>query len=353
MRRTLVYILIVLLIGCSRSTDEIHEVTLPIREVPIQNAEIIASNLVVPWDIVKTGEEYFVSERGGTIVHIDRKGNKTNMSLELSKDVAEYGEGGLLGFILHPDYQKNALAYIYYTYQDNGNINNQIVKVKKEGSTWIEESVLLSDLPGARIHNGGRIEIGPDQKLYASVGDAANPDSAQQLNSLAGKIIRMNLDGTIPENNPFENSYIYSFGHRNPQGFAWTEAGEMYSAEHGAEGHDEINRILPGQNYGWPLVQGDEQREGMLVPIFHSGEDTWAPSGLAYQEGRLLVAGLAGQQIRVFDLRENESFPLYEDIGRIRDLLVVGKDLYIITNNTDGRGVPDEDDDHLLKVKLE
>lgn len=359
MRKWVLISFMVLLTGCSSlNPDQIKqnkEDSVPVSQNQqlFQNAEVLASNLTIPWDIVKVDNQFLISERGGQIVQISENGQPIEMPMSLKKKVHDEGEGGLLGFILDPNFSSNSLAYLYHTYLEGGNIANRIVQVKKTGNGWEEERELLSSLPGGRIHNGGRLEIGLDNKLYVTVGDAGVPDSAQNLEILSGKILRMNLDGSIPSDNPFKNSYIYSYGHRNPQGMAWDKRGKMYAAEHGQTAHDEINVIVPGGNYGWPVIQGDEQKEGMFKPLFHSGNETWAPSGLAYHNGKLYVAALRGQQIREFDLEAHKSAPLFENVGRIRDLLIDGNYLYFITNNTDGRGIPNPNDDHLLRINLE
>ncbi|WP_070119604.1 PQQ-dependent sugar dehydrogenase [Bacillus marinisedimentorum] len=323
------------------------------KESRIPDAEVLASNLDIPWDIAKTEDVFFISERNGNITRIDSNEKREDMALNLEKEISARGEGGLLGFVLHPDYHKNQRAIIYYTYQESGETLNRIVAVERKENEWVEEQELLGSIPGGRIHNGGRIAIGPDGYLYAAAGDAGEAEAAQDPSVLNGKILRIALDGSIPSENPVENSPVYSYGHRNPQGLAWSEEGTMYAAEHGQSAHDEINKIEPGKNYGWPVIQGDEQQEAMETPVFHSGNETWAPSGLGYYSGNLYAAGLAGRQIRRFDLKKQESSVLFEGAGRIRDIFIEGDGtMYLITNNTDGRGNPDEDDDHLLKVDL-
>ncbi|MEC1697950.1 PQQ-dependent sugar dehydrogenase [Schinkia azotoformans] len=359
MRKWFFIILTILLTGCSSlnpeqfKQNEDDSVPVGRNQQYFHNAEVLGSNLQIPWDIVKVDNQFLISERGGQIVRISENGQQFTMPLKLKKNVHDEGEGGLLGFILDPNFSSNSLAYIYHTYLEDGNIANRIVQVKKTGNGWEEIREMLSSLPGGRIHNGGRLEIGPENKLFITVGDAGVPESAQNLEVLSGKILRMNLDGSIPNDNPFKNSYIYSYGHRNPQGMAWDEGGKMYAAEHGQTAHDEINVIIPGGNYGWPVIQGDEEREGMIKPLFHSGNETWAPSGLAFNKGKLYVAALRGQQIRAFDLQARTSAPVFENVGRIRDLLVDDNYLYFITNNTDGRGSPNPNDDHLLRISLE
>src|SRR5690606_36432750 len=162
------------------------------------------------------------------------------------------------------------------------------------------------------------------------------------------------LDGSVPEDNPFPDSLVYSYGHRNPQGLAWTEEGVLYSAEHGPSGdesvRDEINRIEAGKNYGWPIITGDEKRKGMISPQYQSGEDTWAPSGLTFLEGKLYIAGLRGEEVRFFATGKKESGRIFTGKGRLRDIVAVDGTLYVLTNNTDGRGSPKKGDDRLFKL---
>jgi glucose/arabinose dehydrogenase len=357
MKPAVIAAILLLVVGCNNTTQPEPGTEKPDKtpeEVtqPLKDAEVLATNLDVPWDMIKYGDMFYISLRGGEIIKVAPGGEVTPMALELQKDVNQQGEGGLLGFVLAPDFESTSEAFIYYTYKEKGETYNRIVKVKKVGNGWQEQDVLLSGIPGGAIHNGGRLEIGPDDKLYITTGDAGTEANAQDLNSLSGKILRMNFDGTVPADNPFPDSYVYSYGHRNPQGLAWSEDGKLYSAEHGSSAHDEINLIQPGKNYGWPVIMGDETKDGMVAPLFHSGEKTWAPSGLAYHEGKLYVAGLAGEQIRVFNLEKHTSEVFFENVGRIRDISIEDGSMYVITNNTDGRGDSASKDDRLLKQKL-
>ncbi|WP_349632598.1 PQQ-dependent sugar dehydrogenase [Neobacillus sp. SuZ13] len=193
--------------------------------------------------------------------------------------------------------------------------------------------------------------MGPDGILYITTGDATTPETAQDVNSINGKILRMTLDGKIPSDNPFPNSYVYSYGHRNPQGLVWV-GNILYASEHGQSAHDEINRITPGANYGWPVIQGNEQKTGMITPLYQSGEETWAPSGLAEANGKLYAATLRGNAVREFQLSKKQTNSVVTGLGRIRDLYIDGDYLYFVSNNTDGRGNPDENDDKLYRVLL-
>ncbi|RZT16521.1 glucose/arabinose dehydrogenase [Fictibacillus sp. BK138] len=322
-------------------------------EVLARQAKVITTDLDIPWNITKQNNTFYLSQRPGYIVKVDAdSGTKTVQDIEVTKKILHSGEGGLLGFILAPDFDTSQEAFAYHTYRDNGGVFNRIIVLKLDGNRWRENGIIIEGIPGGRIHNGGRIQIGQDGKLYATAGDAGNPENAQNLNTLAGKILRMNLDGTIPPDNPFDNSYVYSYGHRNPQGLAWDQNGNLYSSEHGQSAHDEINLIEPGKNYGWPVIEGDEQETGMVSPIFHSGDDTWAPSGMAIKDNKIYASNLRGEQILVFNLAEKTVDTFFQGAGRMRDVLIEGNQLYTITNNRDGRGTPREGDDKLLKLPL-
>ncbi|HEU5139962.1 MAG TPA: PQQ-dependent sugar dehydrogenase [Bacillales bacterium] len=348
-----VLLMMVLTSACSSQESEKPRVEDPPLPRAEEEKKVLAADLDVPWDIIKREDFFYISERGGRIIKIMTGGKKEKIPLILKKEVSQQGEGGLLGFVLAPDFDSSKQAYIYHTYEENGQAYNRIVKIKLSGDGWVEKSVLLDHIPASIIHNGGRLEIGPDEKLYATTGDAGEEQNAQNLDSLSGKILRMNLDGTVPEDNPFPDSLVYSYGHRNPQGLAWTEEGDLYSAEHGSSAHDEMNRIQPGGNYGWPIIRGDETKKGMIPPLFQSGQQTWAPSGLAYNNGTLYMAGLRGAQIRAFHLQNHTSEIVFQGVGRLRDIVIENGAAYVITNNTDGRGNPRPQDDLLLKLELE
>lgn len=313
---------------------------------------VIATNLEIPWSINKLNETFYISERNGTIVKIE-SGKVERQKVLLSEPLSDVNEAGLLGFILLPDFEESKNALAYYTYSYRGQPTNRIVELNLEENEWKESAILLDLIPSGAVHHGGRMKIGPDGKLYVTAGDALQSWLAQSTSNLAGKILRLNLDGTIPADNPFNNSPIYSYGHRNPQGLAWDENGILYSSEHGNNANDEINVIEPGKNYGWPEIQGNEQRNGMISPIFTSGSnETWAPSGMVYDDGNLYVATLRGTALMKFDLINRKMYKIVQDVGRIRDVWLDGDDLYFVTNNTDGRGTPASDDDKLYRYKL-
>ncbi|WP_246096643.1 PQQ-dependent sugar dehydrogenase [Paenibacillus sinopodophylli] len=313
---------------------------------------VLAEELRAPWVIAFDEEALYISEREGNIVKLDGT-QMTRQSVHLTKSVHGVGEGGFLGFLLSPDFAQTKLAYAYHTYEAKGQIWNRVVLIKQEGDEWNEVKALVEEIPGAANHDGGRMAIGPDKLLYVTTGDAQQRELAQNLNSLAGKILRITLDGKIPADNPFPNSYVYSYGHRNPQGLVWNEEGILYNTEHGPSGtpggHDEINVIEAGGNYGWPTIYGDATAEGMIAPIYHTGEEAIAPSGAALDaNNRILLATLRGGALYRFDPAINEMTVVFEGEGRLRDVKINDGRVYVITNNTDGRGNPSKTDDRLL-----
>ncbi len=317
---------------------------------------IIAENLRIPWDIAfLPSGDLLVTERSGRVLKI---GTQTKLIAEIS-GVKHIGEGGLLGMALHPDFLVNNYVYLYSTTQDNTGIANRVERYTLSGETLTDRKNILDGIKGSSNHDGGRIQFGPDGYVYITTGDAENPTSAQDKNSLNGKILRIKDDGTIPEDNPFGNA-VYSLGHRNPQGLAWDSSGRLWQIEHGPSGlqtgYDEVNLIQKGGNYGWPILKGDQKQSGYSAPILHSGtSDTWAPAGLTQYNGSLYFSGLRGESIYkaqiVSDTKLDLSAHFTSEFGRIRTI-VVGPDgyFYITTSNTDGRGQKKERDDKIIRI---
>lgn len=317
--------------------------------------DVIANNLDVPWEAQPIDGGLLVPERTGDLLLV-RNGEQT--TLENFEDLQSgfQSEGGLLGVATDPNFEENNLLYVYMTVEDE-NTENQVVRYRLENESLTDREVLIDGIPSDRIHNGGRIEFGPDEKLYITTGDSNQPDLAQNTESLAGKILRINRDGSIPEENPFNNS-VYSYGHRNPQGITWDNEGRMWSTEHGDAATDEINLIDPGENYGWPEIDGNETSEGMQTPVIHSGqEETWAPAGAAYHDDKLFFGGLRGSTLYEAELDDGSVTGLkshfQEDFGRIRAVTVENESLYLTTSNTDGRGNPGSDDDKVIRIDLD
>ncbi len=345
---------VVLATGCS---NEGSNNARDIEDKPVSDPrfvpELIAEELQIPWSIDEENCIFYLSERPGHIVTIEN-GKINRQQVILEKTLSNASEAGLLGFVLAPDFSNSKEAFAYYTYEDSSGQFNRIVVLKQENNAWKETKILLDKIPSGHVHHGGRLKIGPDGKLYATTGDASKePEIAQDLASLGGKILRMNLGGSIPSDNPLPNSYVYSYGHRNPQGLVWATDGTLYESEHGPSANDEINIIKPGFNYGWPAIKGKEKRDGMEMAIFTSGEDTtWAPSGMAVYNGKLYVATLRGNAVREFNVETGETREVITGLGRIRDVMIKDDSLYFISNNTDGRGTPLEGDDKLYRVPL-
>lgn len=318
--------------------------------------EIIAQNLDTPWALAFLPDNnILVTERQGK-VRLVENGTLINEPVAVISSVKEIGEGGLLGMTLDPDFSSNHLVYLYYTYQANGNDTlNRVVSMEYKDKKLSNEKTLIDKIPGASNHNGGRIKFGPDKFLYISTGDAQEPSLAQDKHSLAGKILRVSRDGKAPTSNPF-NNLVYSYGHRNSQGLAWDDTGTLWATEHGRSGLqsglDEINIISPGKNYGWPTIQGDEQKTGLETPYEHSGSNTWAPAGADFLNGSIYFAGLRGTAL--YRLQKNthsvEEF-LEGEFGRLRDV-VASPDgmLYITTSNKDGRGLVKQGDDKIIRI---
>ncbi|MGI8313527.1 PQQ-dependent sugar dehydrogenase [Halobacillus mangrovi] len=314
-----------------------------------EEVSVLVSGLNSPWDIEVSQDTFYISERDGSIASWTEEGSLERVSVKTEKEITQIGEGGLLGLKLTPEFEDNKLAYAYHTYEEEQEVYNRVILIEKKEDQWEEVSAVLEEIPGAQFHNGGRLELATDGSLFVTTGDALNQSLAQNLDSLAGKILRMNPDGSVPEDNPYKDSYVFSYGHRNPQGLAWTENGELYASEHGPDNRDEINVIQPGRNYGWPLIVGDEEKEDMITPLYQTGNDTWAPSGVAIYRDKLFIAALRGTAVRTLSLEGDNPEVVTEQFGRVRDVEVVNDSLYFITNNTDGRGTPDEEDDRLVR----
>ena len=321
-----------------------------------KDVRTVTANISTPWAIAFLPDgDLLVTERSGQVQRIGENGATYRVA-----GVRETSEGGLLGIALHPEFDSNQYVYLYSTTNETGTLTNRVERYTLQGESLQDRTVILADIPASSNHDGGALAFGPDDKLYITTGDAGNENSAQDTNSLAGKILRINDDGTVPSDNPFGNA-VWSYGHRNPQGIAWDDQQQLWSTEHGPSGtqtgRDELNLIEKGANYGWPIITGDETREDMKTPVAQSGtDDTWAPAGLAYANGSLYFAGLRGQSLYQAKINDDNKVTLSRhfsgEYGRLRAVVVRGDELYFSTSNRDGRGSPAENDDRLLSIKL-
>jgi quinoprotein glucose dehydrogenase len=325
--------------------------------------------LVAPWSLKFLGDgRAIVSERPGR-VRLIRDGRLVEEPY-LEVDVAAVGEGGLMGLEVHPDFPDEPYIYAMYTYRRGGSLYNRVQRFRDRGDHAEADRIIIDEIPGSRFHDGGRLGFGPDGMLYATAGENFRAERAQDRDVLAGSILRVAPDGTIPEENPFPGSPVWSYGHRNPQGLAWhPETGALFSSEHGPSGefgirgHDIVNVIRRGENYGWPRevgVGGLEEYEDPLI--------MWVPAtppaGMTFWRGDLYLATLrsetlmrigveqAGGGLEVTRLEGLYASDRYDGTyGRLR-AAVVGPDdaLYVLTSNRDGRGDPREGDDRILRI---
>ncbi|MFW6055775.1 MAG: PQQ-dependent sugar dehydrogenase [Chloroflexota bacterium] len=357
MKRVLVVVAVLVLVAAIAWVVSVSGRANPpagVSSQPGESVVALAEGLEIPWALAFLPDgDIIVTERPGRVRLVDAsEGLREEPLLELPH-VQHRGEGGLLGIALHPDFPDSPYVYLYYTYDGPGGTANRVSRFPWDDFTVTREEVLIENIPGGRVHNGGRIKFGPDGMLYVTTGDSGTTSLAQEVDSLAGKILRLTPDGTVPADNPFGGSPVYSFGHRNPQGLAWDGNGRLWATEHGSSATDELNLIQPGHNYGWPEIRGDETGQDMETPVLNSGSDTWAPSGMAFMDGSLYFAGLRGSSLYEIQLDGEPSLTrhLAGEFGRLR-AVAAGPDgnLFILTSNRDGRGTFVQEDDRLVRI---
>lgn len=343
-----------------RDLDFAPTVAPAVESAPKQAFAVVASKLDTPWAFAFLPDRTMLfTERPGNIRIVNADGSLRERVIPVDR-VLEKGEGGLLGIAVDPKFAQNQYLYLYSTYAANGdNTRNHVVRYTFDGTAITDQKIIVDAIPGAANHNGGALAFGPDGYLYITTGDAQEPSRAQNIDSLAGKILRVDTSGAPAPGNPFDNR-VFSYGHRNPQGIAWDAQGQLWATEHGRSGiqsgFDEVNLIIKGGNYGWPDIQGDATRPGMIAPVVNSGPNTtWAPSGAAVFGNSLFFAGLRGVTLYEAQLDGSRitsvKTHLVGEYGRLR-AVARGPDgyLYLSTSNRDGRGKPTAADDQIFRI---
>lgn len=322
----------------------------------------VAQNLEIPWsiDISKDGRIFFTEKPGRIrMIHTDGTLESEPVAHIRTENI---GEAGLLGLALHPNFTQNHLIYIYHTYVEDKRLYNKVLVLTERNNEIVDSKTILDRIPASDLNNGGRLKFGPDGALYVSTGDSEIPELAQDARSLAGKILRVNHDGTIPYDNPFPDSPVYSYGHRNIQGLAWhpiTE--ELYATEHGPSGNDEINIIEPGSNYGWPLEVCNYSLSSTTMkfktPLFCFNPSI-APTGLTipisdrlgYQND-VIFTTLRGSHLHQIDLESRMQDNILVGYGRLNDVFEAPNgSLYILTANKNAVGMGNAYDDRILQI---
>ncbi|MFE2053150.1 PQQ-dependent sugar dehydrogenase [Streptomyces sp. NPDC059459] len=320
----------------------------------------VATGLRSPWGLAPLpGGGLLVSSRDdATLTRVDEKtGEKTELG-EVP-GVSASGEGGLLGIALSPDYASDRMVYAYFTSaSDNRIVRMRYDEKKPAGEQLSAPDTVFRGIPKGVIHNGGRIAFGPDKMLYAGTGESGDTGLSQDKKSLGGKILRMTPDGEPAPGNPFPDSTVYSYGHRNVQGLAWDDKQRLFAAEFGQDTWDELNAISPGANYGWPEAEGEGGGSGFRDPLAQWSTDEASPSGVAYAEGSAWMAGLRGERLWRVPLKGTEAAAdpqafLDGEYGRLRTVAPAGGGkLWLVTSNTDGRGDAKGDDDRILELEV-
>jgi glucose/arabinose dehydrogenase len=334
--------------------------------------EKVVGGLQVPWSIVWAPDGRMIfTERVGR-VRVFENGTLKPQPLFVVPDVEPTGESGLMSVVLHPQFATNHLLYLSYAYGGAG-IRVRVVRYREAPEGFVDRKVIIEDIPAAQFHAGCRLRFGPDGKLYITTGDATQRELAQRLDSLAGKTLRLNDDGSIPNDNPFigqanARPEIWSYGHRNSQGMDWQPGSNlMFQTEHGPSGFDgpgggdEVNIVERGKNYGWPLIHHKESRAGLESPLLEYTPACAPASGMFYRgsvfpqfKENLFFGCLRGEgliRVALDGRRVLSQERLITKYGRIRDV-AEGPDgfLYFSTSNRDGRGTPTSDDDRILRL---
>lgn len=363
-------IIIIIAIGVATVLSTPSDTTVPIPEpATTDNANqtnkgirTIAQNLDVPWAIdIAVDNRIFFTEKPGRLGMIHANGTLASEPV-VNIHTEDIGEAGLMGLALHPNFTQNHLMYVYHTYAKNGGLYNKVLMLTEKNNKIVNSKIILDGIPASDSNNGGRIKFGPDGKLYVSTGDSETPELAQNTNSLAGKLLRLNDDGTIPDDNPIPESPVYSYGHRDIQGFAWHPiTKKLYASEHGPAGNDEVNIIEPGSNYGWPIEVCNHSTSSAPIrfetpeycfnpEIAPSGLTIAASNKLGYQND-ILFTTLRGSHLHHIDLETRIQDNVLVGYGRLSDIVEAHDgSLYVLTTNKNAIGIGNANDDHILQI---
>ena len=310
---------------------------------------VLTTGLEAPWGIAfLPGGDALVTERDSARILRIPAGGGTPTEVQRLSEVDGEGEGGLLGIAVSPAFARDGLVYVYYTTSED----NRIARMR----LGQPPQPIVTGIPRSGIHNGGRLVFGPDGFLYAGTGDASERGRSQDVGSLGGKVLRMTPEGRPAPGNPFGDSLVYSKGHRNVQGLAFDSARRLWATEFGQNRFDEINRIEPGRDYGWPTVEGPSDDSRFAQPLITWSTSEASPSGATIVGDTLYVAALRGERLWQVPLdgRGGVGRPqatLVGEYGRLRAVEVAPDGaLWVLTSNRDGRGDPSADDDRILRV---
>jgi glucose/arabinose dehydrogenase len=370
MRRLARGVILATLVSCDSATA--GRTVVPNAELA---TEVVATGLDTVWELAWGPDGFvWVTERGGRISRLNPVSGAITVVGQVV--VSEIGEGGLMGLAFHPDFTTQPWVYLAHTYASTGGTRNRVVRLRFDGTALGAPEVVLADILGSSIHNGARLAFGPDRMLYVSTGDASDAAIAQNRDALAGKILRLTLDGQPAPGNPF-GTRTWSYGHRNPQGMTFAPDGSLYITEHGPSDNDEVNRIEAGRNYGWPSVHGrcDGDIGGAELSFCSANAvaeplaiwtPTIAPAGLAYYDSPLIPefrrslifatlkdATLYRLALAADGLSVTATETLFRrDFGRLRAVMVAPDgSIYVGTSNRDGRGSPSATDDRIIRIR--
>lgn len=363
-------IIIIIAISVATVLSTPSDTTVPIPEpATTDNANqtnkgirTIAQNLDVPWAIdIAVDNRIFFTEKPGRLGMIHANGTLASEPV-VNIHTEDIGEAGLMGLALHPNFTQNHLMYVYHTYAKNGGLYNKVLMLTEKNNKIVNSKIIIDGIPASDSNNGGRIKFGPDGKLYVSTGDSETPELAQNTKSLAGKLLRLNDDGTIPDDNPIPESPVYSYGHRDIQGFAWHPiTKKLYASEHGPAGNDEVNIIEPGSNYGWPIEVCNHSTSSAPIrfetpeycfnpEIAPSGLTIAASNKLGYQND-ILFTTLRGSHLHHIDLETRIQDNVLVGYGRLSDIVEAHDgSLYVLTANRNAIGIGNANDDHILQI---